>query len=102
MMAILTLLAALSVASSGAALHVRIMVDESGKCVTAWNGAPVDDAELLERARAWPDKKKSVHIDGDTIVPYRCLGGTIYALQMAGFTKLGFIAEPAPAQEDAK
>ncbi len=29
-------------------------------------------------------------------VPYRCVGGAIYTMQMAGFAKVGFISEPPP------
>jgi biopolymer transport protein ExbD len=37
-----------------------------------------------------------VHIRGDVGTPYRCIGGTIYTMQMAGFVKVGFISEPEP------
>jgi biopolymer transport protein ExbD len=37
-----------------------------------------------------------VHIRGDVNTPYRCIGGTIYTMQMAGFVKVGFISEPEP------
>ena len=37
-----------------------------------------------------------VHIRGDVNTPYRCIGGAIYTMQMAGFAKVGFISEPPP------
>jgi biopolymer transport protein ExbD len=37
-----------------------------------------------------------VHIRGDVNTPYRCIGATIYTMQMAGFVKVGFISEPPP------
>jgi len=38
------------------------------------------------------------HIRGDVDTPWRCIGGTIFAVQSAGFQKVGFISEP-PAGE---
>ena len=37
------------------------------------------------------------HIRGDVATPYRCIGGTIFTMQQAGFARVGFISEPAPA-----
>jgi biopolymer transport protein ExbD len=28
--------------------------------------------------------------------PYKCIGGTIYTMQRAGFARVGFISEPPP------
>ena len=36
------------------------------------------------------------HIRGDVNTPYKCIGGTIYTMQRAGFARVGFISEPAP------
>ena len=36
------------------------------------------------------------HIRGDVDTPWRCIGGAIYNMQMAGFAKVGFISEPPP------
>ena len=36
------------------------------------------------------------HIRGDVNTPYRCIGGAIFAMQRAGFARVGFISEPAP------
>ena len=35
-----------------------------------------------------------VHIRGDANTEYRCIGGAIYAMQRAGYQKIGFISEP--------
>ena len=40
------------------------------------------------------------HIRADVDTPYQCVGGAIYTMQMAGFSKVGFISEP-PAEENA-
>ncbi|RYD20186.1 MAG: biopolymer transporter ExbD, partial [Lysobacteraceae bacterium] len=29
--------------------------------------------------------------------PYKCIGGTIYTMQSAGFARVGFISEPPAA-----
>jgi biopolymer transport protein ExbD len=96
MTALLAFLVAVSAAGPAKELHVRVALDGSGTCITTWNDEWVDKDGLMARARAWPDKESSVHVDGGPDVPYRCLGGTIYALQMAGFSKVGFIAAPPP------
>ena len=40
------------------------------------------------------------HIRADVNTPWQCVGGAIYNMQMAGFSKVGFISEP-PAEENA-
>jgi biopolymer transport protein ExbD len=35
-----------------------------------------------------------VHIRGDSATEYRCVGGAIFAMQRAGYQKIGFISEP--------
>jgi biopolymer transport protein ExbD len=91
----MTAFLALSLAAAPAgAPNIRVGVDNAGKCTTIWNDEQVDSDTLLSRARAWPDKGVQIHIDGDTTTPYRCVGGAVYTLQSAGFTKIGFIAEP--------
>jgi biopolymer transport protein ExbD len=37
-----------------------------------------------------------VHIRGDINTPYKCIGGTIYTMQRAGFARVGFVSEPPP------
>lgn len=82
-----------------------------GKCEVFWNTSKVTHDELLERAvsklkgvvdrlgsNLTPDDIPEVHIRGDVNTPYRCIGGTVYTMQMAGFVKVGFISEPPPGQ----
>jgi len=80
----------------------------NGKCEVFWGMTPVTSQELVERGvkklKAEIDKQgginaaglelPEVHIRGDVNTPYRCIGGTIFAMQMAGFVKVGFISEP--------
>ena len=86
--------------------------EEGGQCEVYWNMSKVDHEKLLELAvaklQAEVDRQggpnntnielPEVHIRGDVNTPYRCIGGTIYTMQMAGFAKVGFISEPAPGQ----
>ncbi|HEX7783253.1 MAG TPA: biopolymer transporter ExbD [Sphingobium sp.] len=84
-----------------------------GSCAVYWNMTKVNAEDLLNRAVAkleadvkkaggvenlTPEDLPEVHIRGDINVPYRCIGGTIYTMQRAGFPKVGFISEPEPGQ----
>ncbi len=82
----------------------------TGACEVYWNQTRVDSNELLDRAvtklRLEIEKQGGVtapglelpeaHIRGDINTPYRCIGGAIYVMQRAGFSKVGFISEPPP------
>ena len=48
-------------------------------------------------ANMTPDDLPEAHIRGDVNVPYQCIGGAIYTMQMAGFSKVGFISQPPAA-----
>ena len=84
-------------------------------CEVYWNQSKVAGQELEDRA---VEKLKAeivkaggtiggplppgfelpeAHIRGDVNTPYMCIGGAIYRMQRAGFTKVGFISEPPPA-----
>jgi biopolymer transport protein ExbD len=82
-----------------------------GSCQVFWNMTKVSSDDLLNRAVAkleadikkvggvenmTPEDLPEVHIRGDINTPYRCIGGTIYTMQRAGFPKVGFISEPEP------
>lgn len=86
---------------------------ENGACEVYWNITRVSSEQLLERGVASLTAEverqgglgnvtelPEVHIRGDVDTPYRCIGGAIFTMQRAGFTKVGFISEPtrAPAQ----
>ena len=40
------------------------------------------------------DNMPEAHIRGDINTPYRCIGGAIYTMQIAGFARVGFISQP--------
>ena len=85
-----------------------------GECRIYWNVTPVDSTELVDRAakhlkaefeklggkaaadrgEILPDMLPEAHIRGDINTPYRCIGGAIYTMQMAGFARVGFISSP--------
>jgi biopolymer transport protein ExbD len=66
---------------------VRIDVARSGEaCVTSIDGAPVGPKQLEQATREWARKGWPVHIAGPADTPYRCVGGTIFALQRAGYS----------------
>lgn len=83
---------------------------ENGQCAVYWNQTRVKSQELLPRAvenlkaeiarQGGPNASGLIlpeaHIRGDINAPYRCIGGTIYTMQQAGFARVGFISEPAP------
>jgi biopolymer transport protein ExbD len=93
-------------------VSLSVTTDDSGRCAIYWNMSRIGHDELLTRAVAklkaevdrvggaanmTPDDLPEAHIRGDVNVPYRCVGGAIYTMQMAGFAKVGFISEPPPA-----
>jgi len=89
---------------------LSIKADAKGACEIYWGMTRVDSTELVEKAvkklefeikkQGGPNAAKlelpEVHIKGDVATPYRCIGGPIYDMQRAGFTKVGFISEPPP------
>ncbi|MCL6740513.1 biopolymer transporter ExbD [Sphingomonas sp. RB56-2] len=82
-----------------------------GSCEVYWNLTRVTNEELLDRAvKALEEQIKrvggvenineenmpEVHIRGDINTPYKCIGGTVFAMQRAGFQRVGFISQPPP------
>jgi len=83
-----------------------------GECRVYWNNiSPVSSEELYDQAfnrldnivqRAGgpeaimqdPDLIPQVHIRGDVNAPWRCVAGTIYNVQAAGYPTVGFISNP--------
>ena len=81
-----------------------------GQCRIYFNNTiPVDNTELAKRAferldaivkreggveNIDPEKIPEVHIRGDTDVPWKCVAGAIYNVQISGYPRVGFIANP--------
>jgi biopolymer transport protein ExbD len=53
----------------------------------------LDEVEKMKAAGAKIELPE-VHIRGDAATEYRCVGGAIFAMQRAGYQKIGFISEP--------
>ena len=88
----------------------------NGECRVYFNNVtPVNDSELRDLAfkrldsivkRAGgpealmdnPEMVPQVHIRGDVNVPWRCVAGTIYNVQVSGYPTVGFISNPVLAQ----
>ena len=91
-------------------VSLSVTKDAAGNCAVYWGMSKVGQQELLDRAVAklkleiarqggvgTPDLElPEAHVRGDVDTPWRCIGGAIYNMQMAGFAKVGFISEPPP------
>jgi len=88
-------------------LSVRSAPD--GTCEVYWNLTKVNSEDLLDRAvkkleaeikrvggpeNVTEETMPEAHIRGDINTPYRCIGGTVFTMQRAGFARVGFISEP--------
>jgi biopolymer transport protein ExbD len=82
-----------------------------GTCEVYWNLTRVTNEELLDRGvKALEEQIKrvggvqnineenmpEVHVRGDINTPYKCIGGTVFTMQRAGFQRVGFISQPPP------
>ncbi|MCP5384138.1 MAG: biopolymer transporter ExbD [Sphingomonadaceae bacterium] len=83
-----------------------------GECRVFFNNVtPVDSQELFDKAferlenliekvggpeamQENPDLVPQVHIRADQNAPWRCVAGTIFNVQMAGYPTVGFISNP--------
>ena len=92
-------------------VSLSVTGDGKGGCKVYWGLKPVTSEDLLKRAvKKLEDEVKrqggiqniteetmpEAHIRGDINTPYRCIGGAIFTMQRAGFTRVGFISEPPP------
>lgn len=97
-------------------VSLSIMSDPAGGCAVYLGVARIHHEELLNFAVAKlkseiarqggvgnPDLElPEAHIRADVSVPYQCVGGAIYTMQMAGFSKVGFISEPPPQENSER
>ncbi len=92
-------------------VNLSVRAGPGGTCEVYWVLTKVDNKQLLERAvKKLEDLIKDVggvenvteenmpeaHIRGDINTPYKCIGGTVFTMQRAGFARVGFISEPPP------
>jgi biopolymer transport protein ExbD len=84
-----------------------------GTCEVYWNLQKMNSKDLLDRAvkklqdevnklggptKVTEENMPEAHIRGDINTPYRCIGGAVFTMQMAGFARVGFISEPPPGE----
>ena len=94
-------------------VSLSVRGDGKGGCEVYWNLTKVSSDDLLDRAvkklkaeidklggpqNVTEDTMPEAHIRGDINTPYKCIGGAIFAMQMAGFARVGFISEPPPGE----
>ena len=80
-----------------------------GACEVYWGMTPIDSQTLLDRSvksledaiakvggaeNLTDETMPEAHIRGDVNTPYKCIGGTIFTMQRAGFARVGFVSEP--------
>jgi biopolymer transport protein ExbD len=90
-------------------VSLTVRASASGECEVYWLLTKVNAEDLLNKAvdklkkdiekaggvqNISPDDLPEVHIRADVDTPYRCIGGTIFTMQRAGFPKVGFISQP--------
>jgi biopolymer transport protein ExbD len=92
-------------------VSLSVKGDGAGGCEIYWNLQRMDSQQLLDRAVAkleddikrlggvenmTEENMPEVHIRGDVNTPYKCVGGAVFQMQRAGFSRVGFISEPPP------
>ena len=90
-------------------VNLSVKGGPGGTCEVYWNLTKVNNEELLDRAvkkleqlikdvggveNVTEENMPEAHIRGDVNTPYKCIGGTIFTMQRAGFARVGFISEP--------
>ena len=93
-----------------------------GECRIYWNVTPIDSNELVKKASDHlkaqiealggeaalaagdikPEDLPEAHIRGDVRTPYKCIGGAVISMQIAGFTRVGFVSSPIDLSVSAK
>jgi biopolymer transport protein ExbD len=92
-------------------VSLSVRGDGAGGCEVYWGLTKINSDDLLERAvkkledeikrqggveNITEDTMPEAHIRGDINTPYKCIGGAIFTMQRAGFSRVGFISEPPP------
>ena len=92
-------------------VNLSVRAGPGGECEVYWNLTKVNSEDLLDRAvqkledliekvggveNVTEENMPEAHIRADVDTPYRCIGGTVFTMQRAGFARVGFISEPPP------
>ena len=88
-----------------------------GTCEVYWGIQKITQKQLLDKAveklrklirdvggvqNVNEENMPEAHIRGDINTPYRCIGGAVFAMQRAGFARVGFISEPPAGTVQAR
>ena len=92
-------------------VELTIRGGPGGTCQVYWGMTAIDSQSLLDRSvktledaiakaggadKLTEETMPEAHLRGDVNTPYKCIGGTIYTMQRAGFARIGFVSEPPP------
>ena len=90
-------------------VSLSVRSDGAGGCEVYWGLTKLNSQDLLDRAveklKAEIERQggpanvtelPEAHIRGDVNTPYKCIGGAVFSMQRAGFSRVGFISEPPP------
>ena len=92
-------------------VNLTVKADRAGRCQVYWNLTLMNSETLLRRATdelqarvtalggpsaVTEENMPEAHIRADIDTPYRCVGGAIFTMQRAGYSRIGFISQPEP------
>ena len=92
-------------------VNLTVRAAPNGTCEVYWNLTRMNSTELLQRAadelqarvnavggaqNINDENMPEAHIRADINTPYRCVGGAIFTMQRAGYSRIGFISQPEP------
>jgi biopolymer transport protein ExbD len=92
-------------------VNLTVRGGPGGVCEVYWNLTRVNSEQLLQRAtdelterveavggaqNINEENMPEAHIRADIDTPYRCVGGAIFTMQRAGYSRIGFISQPDP------
>jgi biopolymer transport protein ExbD len=92
-------------------VNLTVKSGPGGQCEVYWNLERLNSEALLRRAtdelqnrvnalggpaNVTEENMPEAHIRADIDTPYRCVGGAIFTMQRAGYSRIGFISQPEP------
>jgi len=92
-------------------VNLTVRGGPGGTCEVYWNLTRVNSEQLLQRAtdeltariaavggvqNINEENMPEAHIRSDIDTPYRCVGGAVFTMQRAGYSRIGFISQPEP------
>jgi len=92
-------------------VNLTVRGGPGGVCEVYWNLTRLNSEQLLQRAtdelqrrvdavggaaNITEENMPEAHIRADIDTPYRCVGGAIFTMQRAGYSRIGFISQPEP------